>query len=109
MINVYERLRDRLNMFPQGFPKSQSDVELRILRDLFTPKEAEIALSLRPNPQFETVSAIAQRAGKDETELGHTLFGMSKKGLIMRFRASDTDLYYCLIPWGRRHLGVSGE
>ncbi len=99
MINIYERLRDRLDMFPQGFPKSESDVELKILQDLFTPEEAEIALSLQPNPKFETVSAIAQRAGKDETEMGETLFGMSKRGLIMRYRASETELYYCLIPW----------
>lgn len=99
MVAVYEQLRERLDKFPQGFRKSKSGVELKILQDLFTPREAEIALSLQPYPVFETVSAIAQRAGKDETQLGETLFSMSKRGLIMRFRASETDLYYCLMPW----------
>ena len=97
MADVYERLRDRLDKFPQGFPKSKSGVELKILKDLFAPEEAEIALSLRPYP--ENVSAIAQRAGKDETELGETLYGMSKRGLIIRYRASETELYYFLVPW----------
>ena len=99
MVAVYERLRDRLDQYPQGFPRSKSRVELKILEDLFTPGEAEIALSLRPYPQLEPVSAIAQRTNKDDKELGDTLYAMSKKGLIMRFRASETDLYYCLVPW----------
>ncbi|MGD0354870.1 MAG: 4Fe-4S binding protein [Dehalococcoidia bacterium] len=97
MADVYEKLRERLDKFPQGFPKSRSGVELKILKDLFTPEEAEIALSLRPYP--ENVSAIAQRSGKDETELGETLFSMSKRGLIGRYRASESELYYFLTPW----------
>jgi Na+-translocating ferredoxin:NAD+ oxidoreductase subunit B len=99
MVTVYEKLRERLDKFPQGFPKSKSGVEMKILEDLFTPEEAEIALSLRPYPNLETASTVAQRAGKNETKLGETLFGMSKKGLILRYRASETDLYYCLVPW----------
>lgn len=99
MVAVYERLRDRLDQFPQGFPMSKSGVELKILEDLFTPGEAETALYLRPYPQLEPVPAIAQREGKEEKELGDTLYSMSKKGLIMRFRASETELYYCLMPW----------
>ena len=99
MVAVYERLRDRLDQFPQGFPSSKSGVELKILQDLFTPGEAETALSLKPYPGFEEVSAVAQRAGKDEQELGETLYTMSKKGLIMRLRVSETELYYCLMPW----------
>jgi electron transport complex protein RnfB len=99
MVAVYERLRDRLDQFPQGFPSSNSGVELKILEDLFTSEEAETALYLKPYPGFEAVSAIAQRANKDEKDLGETLYAMSKKGLIMRFRASETELYYCLIPW----------
>jgi electron transport complex protein RnfB len=99
MVAVYEKLRERLDQFPQGFPSSKSRVELKILEDLFTTVEAETALCLRPYPSLEPVSAIAQRAGKDEKKLGEMLYAMSKKGLIMRFRASETDLYYCMIPW----------
>jgi NAD-dependent dihydropyrimidine dehydrogenase PreA subunit/DNA-binding Lrp family transcriptional regulator len=97
MSNIYERLRERLDMFPQGFPKTESGVELEILQHLFTPNEAEIMLHLRPFP--ENVADIAERIGKDKTELGETLYEMSKRGLILRYTAPDNKLYYFLIPW----------
>jgi len=37
MSDIYEKVRQRLDMFPQGFPKTASGVELEILRRLFTP------------------------------------------------------------------------
>jgi electron transport complex protein RnfB len=97
MSNVYERLRERLDMFPQGFPKTESGVELEILQHLFAPDEAEIMLHLRPFP--ENVAAIAERTGKDKTELGETLYEMSRRGLILRYTAPDDEIYYFLIPW----------
>jgi NAD-dependent dihydropyrimidine dehydrogenase PreA subunit len=98
MPNVYERLRERLDMFPQGFPKTESGVELEILQHLFAPNEAEIMLDLRPFPP-ENVAAIAERTGKDKAELEETLYEMSRRGLIMRYKAPDNELYYALIPW----------
>jgi hypothetical protein len=98
MSDVYERLHERLDMFPQGFPKTESGVEMEILRHLFTPNEAEIMLHLRPFPP-ENVEAIAERTGKDKSELGETLYDMSKRGLIMRYIAPDNEHYYILMPW----------
>ena len=46
MDEVYEKLRERLDMFPQGFPKTKNGVELEILEHLFSTDEAKIALSL---------------------------------------------------------------
>jgi electron transport complex protein RnfB len=97
MSNIYERLRERLDMFPQGFPKTESRVELEILQHLFAPDEAEIMLHLRPFP--ENVADIAERTGKDKTKLGETLYEMSRRGLILRYTAPDNELYYFLIPW----------
>jgi NAD-dependent dihydropyrimidine dehydrogenase PreA subunit len=98
MSDVYERLRERLDRFPQGFPKTESGVELEILQHLFTPDEAELMLHLKPFPP-ENVATIAERTGEDKTELGTTLYDISKRGLIMRYRAPDNELYYALIPW----------
>lgn len=97
MENVYVKLRDRLDMFPQGFPQTKSGVELEILENLFSINEAEIALFLRPFP--EPVSTIAERMGGDEKELGETLYDMSKRGLILRFKESEEVIYYFLAPW----------
>ncbi|MCX5908375.1 MAG: 4Fe-4S binding protein [Deltaproteobacteria bacterium] len=97
MPTIYEKVRERLDMFPQGFPKTKSGVELEILQTLFTPEEAELMLSLRPFP--ETVGAISGRAGRDEKELDEILGRMAKKGLIFRINSPDQKTLYFLVPW----------
>ena len=42
MPDIYEELRARLDMFPQGFPRTESGLELEILRELFSPEEASL-------------------------------------------------------------------
>jgi len=97
MADVYEKLQERLDMFPQGFARTESGVELEILKRLFTPEEAEIMLHLKPLP--EKLADIAKRTCRDEKKLGDMLYDMSKRGLIMRWRAPNDDMYYFLIPW----------
>ncbi|MEN8194510.1 MAG: 4Fe-4S dicluster-binding protein [Bacteroidota bacterium] len=97
MSNIYEKLRERLDLFPQGFPKTASGVELEILKNLYSANEAKIALSLGPFP--ETVSTIAERMNKDKNDLGEILYQMSKKGLILRYKESEEIIYYFLAPW----------
>ncbi len=97
MASIYEKVRERLDMFPQGFPKTKSGVELEILQNLFTREEAEAMLYLRPSP--ELVSTIGARAGRDEKELEEILHRMSKKGLIFRFKSPDQKIFYFLVPW----------
>jgi len=48
MVAVYEKWRERLDKFPQGFADTKSSVELQILQKLFTDAEAEVALHLKP-------------------------------------------------------------
>ena len=97
MSDIYQKLRERLDMFPQGFPRTESGVEMEILRELFSPDEAQIMLFLGPNP--EPVSAVAGKMGRDEGELGKQLYDMSRRGLILRFRVSDEEALYFLAPW----------
>jgi hypothetical protein len=42
--DVYRRLQQHLDRMPVGFPATRSGVEIRILRQLFSPEAAEIAL-----------------------------------------------------------------
>jgi len=91
MTDVYQRLANYLDNLPAGFPPTETGVELRILKRLFSQQEAEIAPGLTMMP--EPVSDIAQRMGRDEAELAPMLEEMSKKGLIFR-SAKGGEKYY---------------
>ncbi len=43
---VYRKLQRYLDSLPIDYPETESGVEIRILKSLFTPQEAEIALKL---------------------------------------------------------------
>jgi Na+-translocating ferredoxin:NAD+ oxidoreductase subunit B len=65
MINqddVYRKLHKEINKMPIPFPETASRVELKLLKHLFTPAEAEIALNLNILP--ETVKRIHKRVQK---------------------------------------------
>ncbi len=82
MTDVYQRLAEHLDNLPAGFPATETGVELRILKRLFTEEEAEIAarLSMMPEP----AEAIAARLGREADALAPILHKMSRKGLIFR-------------------------
>ncbi|MHA2322159.1 MAG: hypothetical protein ACXACG_10945 [Candidatus Thorarchaeota archaeon] len=44
--DVYRRLQEHFDRFPLRFPATESGVEIRLLKHLFTPEEAEIALAI---------------------------------------------------------------
>ena len=48
---VYEKLARHLDRLPAGFPRTESGVELRILKRLFNPEEAELACRLQMMPE----------------------------------------------------------
>lgn len=77
---VYERLRKHLDSLPGGFPATESGVELRILKRLFTPEQAQMAVFLTMKP--ETSGEIAQRAKMEEQKAGGLLEKMAQRGLI---------------------------
>ena len=79
MEDVYKKLAVQLDNTPGGYPETESGVELRILKRLFTPEEAELALSLVMMP--ESVDLIAQRANKAPEDILPMLIEMGKKGL----------------------------
>lgn len=96
MDNVYKRLAEVLDGIPNGYPATESGVELKILTKLFTPEQAELACSLTLEPQ--TAKAIAGQTGGDEREIFTILKGMRKKGLI-EFERGEGGLAFKLIPF----------
>lgn len=91
MTDIYRKLARHLDRLPAGFPPTDSGVELRILKRLFTPEEARIAMAL--TLMLEPVPAIARRLGMAETELAPVLDQMSRKGLIFRSAKQGQTLF----------------
>ena len=82
---LYRQLQQHLDRMPVGFPATASGVEIRILRKLFTPAEAEVALALSAIP--EPAATIHKRLKSEHTlpDLTHALEDMNHKGLILGF------------------------
>lgn len=89
--SVYEKLREHLDSLPTGFPKTESGVEIKILKKLFTEKEAEMACNMSIMP--ETAEQVATRLKRDHEATEELLYSMSKKGLLMRYRAGGKTYY----------------
>jgi len=83
--DVYRRLQEHLNSMPIGFPATQSGVEIRILKHLFTPQEAEVALQLKFQPvHSKKIYRRFKKSGITLEELEQKLDKMYSKGLINR-------------------------
>lgn len=91
MTDVYKRLAQKLDDLPQGYPATESGIELKILQKIFAPDEAEMALTIKPIP--ETVEAIAERLGKPVPEMQAILDDMVEKGQIGSFKLFGQQMY----------------
>jgi electron transport complex protein RnfB len=96
MENVYERLRERLDDMAIGFPATESGVEIRILKKIFTESQADLFVKLRPIP--ESPKDTAERLGLEEAVLADQLEEMAKKGLLFRVRKGE-NIRYASVPY----------
>ena len=84
-IDAYRRLQQHLDNMPVGFPATKSGVEIRLLKHLFSEKEAGMALYLSALPEpLEKIHARAKKDGLSLRELGVGLARMAKKGAILK-------------------------
>ena len=93
---VYRRLAERLYETPNGFPRTESGIEFRLLAKIFTPEEAELASEMKLHR--EPASTIAARAGVPEKVAYRTLKGMLRKGQITVGR-HDRQAVFGLLPF----------
>lgn len=78
--HVYEELAEALNKLPNGFPRTSSNVEIRILKKIFSPEEASIASQL--GRSAESAESLAQRIGLSTENAEEKLKNMAKRGLL---------------------------
>jgi Pyruvate/2-oxoacid:ferredoxin oxidoreductase delta subunit len=94
--DVYSKLREQLDQYSIGYPETESGVEIKILKKLFTEEEAELFLLL--NLIAETPEVISERAGQDQKELAGILHQMAEKGLVFRLKKGDR-IKYAAVPF----------
>jgi electron transport complex protein RnfB len=93
----YELLADALNKIPNGFPRTQSGVELRLLAKLFSEEDVALASTLTLEPR--SLTEIAGQHQLSEPEAKQRLIGMVKRGLIDIRREEGVGFAFHLIPF----------
>ncbi|MEA3342392.1 MAG: 4Fe-4S binding protein [Chloroflexota bacterium] len=94
--DIYRKLAQRLDAIPNGFPATESGVELRLLAKIFAPEEAALASVMRLTS--EPAADIAARAGVERRAAWRTLKQMVRRGLI-RVKKGDRHLVFGLMPF----------
>ena len=85
---VYERLAEALDRLANGFVRTPSNVEIRLLQKIFSLEEASIACQLTGS--MEPCEAISERLGLPVGQAESMLTKMVDKGML------EKD-----IPWGK--------
>lgn len=96
MEDVYKKLAQVLDTLPNGFPATESGVEIKLLKKVFTPEQAELFCDMRLT--FETVEQIAARTGRPLEGLKHKLVGMMKSGQLFSVKLGN-ERYFKMLPW----------
>ena len=95
--DTYRKLQKYLDSLPVDYPKTESGVELRILRHLFTPQEAEIALNLKIIPQEpKAMFRPFKKKGWTLEQFSEALLTLAKKGSINWIGRRDGTNYYSI-------------
>jgi ferredoxin len=96
MSDIYERLRARLDDLAVGLPETESKIEIKLLKRLFTETEAELFIQL--HPLLEAPDDVAGRLDRDPDHVAELMEQMAKKGLLFRKR-DDDRVRYAAVPY----------
>jgi Pyruvate/2-oxoacid:ferredoxin oxidoreductase delta subunit len=97
-IDVYERLREKINLWPIRTSRTKEVIE--ILKILFNEEEAEFLTHFTaPYQDPETVEQMAEKTGKNVENVQVIVNRLVSRGLIFKFTSkSDGKVYYSLMP-----------
>jgi len=93
---IYRKLATVLDTLPNGFPATPDGLEIKLLKKIFTPEEAELFCDLKLHP--ETAQQIAERSGRPLEGLEDQLTSMAKRGEIVGVDMDGTKLF-AMAPW----------
>jgi ferredoxin len=89
--DAFEKLANALDRLANGFPRTQSGVELRILKKIFSSEEATIAHQL--SGKWEPLEIIARRIGLSTEETRVFLEKMAERGFLWSFEKNGIPLF----------------
>jgi ferredoxin len=85
---------------PVGLPKSPTGAEIRILKHLFTPEEAKIAVNLGPLPEsLDDIYPRVKDTGMSREELEKILDELVMKAVIAGSAGEKGEKRYNLMGW----------
>src|SRR5512136_1372944 len=106
---IYRALQRHLDGLPVGYPQTESGVEIRILKHLFTPEEAALAkhLLLIPEPLSRIHARVEGKTGASVHELEAALDRMFRKGtVLMRSERGEKSYSNAMLIVGMFELQV---
>lgn len=92
----YNKLAKVLDTLPNGFPATETGVEIKILKMIFTPEEADLFCDLRLT--FETPQEVAERTGRSIEGLPEQLETMWNKGQLFGVDFGEVKVFK-MLPW----------
>lgn len=93
---IFSRLADAMDRLPNGFPRTSSNVELKILKKIFSPEDAALAAHL--TGRYESVEQIASRAELPPEAVSKQLFKMTRRGMVW-IDKQDSQVRFRLAPF----------
>lgn len=93
---IYHNLAKVLDMLPNGFPSTDSGVEIKLLKRIFRPEDAELFCDLRLH--FETAEQISKRTGRQLKGLEDHLWEMRARGQIFGLDLGGVKMFK-MVPW----------
>jgi len=93
---TYKNLAKVLDTLPNGFPETDSGVEIKILKKIFRPEDAELFCDLRLD--FETAQQISERTDRQLEGLEEHLSEMKDRGQIFGIDLGGIKMFK-MFPW----------
>jgi Pyruvate/2-oxoacid:ferredoxin oxidoreductase delta subunit len=93
---IYAQLAQVLDTLPNGFPATDSGVEIQLLAKIFRPEDAELFCDLRLD--YETAQQISERTGRSMEGLEDHLEEMQARGQIFMLNLEGTK-FFKMLPW----------
>jgi electron transport complex protein RnfB len=96
--DVYEKLRQKMDNFPIGLPKSKEI--MKFLQRLYSEEEARIISNFNiPYMDSRTIEDFSKATGIDKVKVKRVFESLLKRGMIYKSRSRRTGTeYYAMIP-----------